>query len=387
MNETLNTVRYLFDDHRGHGARQRWNHRPAATAPIRSDGFPLWRPSRSQHRRHQLPRRSKRRGPRRELCPRQFRIGHRVSRRHRRVRDACTSTSWPRRAYRRPLTSDEQSRFAALYSQAAQPQTVKGYQVTFTVRGGDQLRGPTRCSARRRCSGAGSSAIPRWRRPPRPVFRSRDEELATQLAFFLTDQPPDDTLLAAARRGDAAREPGGARGRAARVSDRARLAARDHRDVPPAQHAAASARRPGQLPFFSPALAADMGIESRKFLDNALWNGNLTDLLLSRTAFLNSTLAADDLHGSPPARRDATSFVQTTLPADQRSGLLTNAGFLTSRPHIRRRNNLSCRAACSSPRSCSACRHPGPDMPGVGRVRSAVDRAAAGRRARRAAGL
>ena len=74
-----------------------------------------------------------------------------------------------------------------------------------------------------------------------------------------------------------------------------------------------------------------MGVEARKFLDNALWNGILTDLLLSRTAFLNSTLATN-VYGVPvPGGATATSFVQTTLPADQRSGLLTNAGFLTTR--------------------------------------------------------
>ena len=74
-----------------------------------------------------------------------------------------------------------------------------------------------------------------------------------------------------------------------------------------------------------------MGIEARKFLDNALWNGNLTDLLLSRTAFLNTSLAANIYEVPVPAGATATSFVQTTLPADQRSGLLTNAAFLTAR--------------------------------------------------------
>src|SRR5262249_46171853 len=70
---------------------------------------------------------------------------------------------------------------------------------------------------------------------------------------------------------------------------------------------------------------------ARMFLDNALWNGNLTDLLLSQTTFLNSNLASNIYAVPVPTGASASNFVQTALPADRRSGLLTNAGFLTSR--------------------------------------------------------
>jgi hypothetical protein len=87
---------------------------------------------------------------------------------------------------------------------------------------------------------------------------------------------------------------------------------------------------PNQFPLFTPALAADMGVETRKFLDQTLWNGDLTDLLLSRTAFVNTSLAANIYGITVPSGATTTNFVQTTLPAPQRSGLLTNAGFLTA---------------------------------------------------------
>ena len=50
---------------------------------------------------------------------------------------------------------------------------------------------------------------------------------------------------------------------------------------------------PAKFPIFSAGLLADMRTEAQKFLDNALWNGNLTDLLLSRTTFLSTGLASN----------------------------------------------------------------------------------------------
>ena len=51
-------------------------------------------------------------------------------------------------------------------------------------------------------------------------------------------------------------------------------------------------------------------------------------MLTSRTTYLNSTLAR--IYGVPaPTGATATTFVRATLPAAERSGLLTNAGFLT----------------------------------------------------------
>ena len=87
------------------------------------------------------------------------------------------------------------------------------------------------------------------------------------------------------------------------------------------------------------------------------------DLLLSRTAFLNTTLAANVYGVAVPAGATTTTFVRTTLPADQRSGLLTNAGFLTVHAAPTGRA-CWCRAACSSPRCCSACRIRGPTRAG-----------------------
>ena len=56
------------------------------------------------------------------------------------------------------------------------------------------------------------------------------------------------------------------------------------------------------------------------------------DLITSQKAFVNTQPRDDDLQGpgARRARRRRTSS-QTTLPADQRAGMLTNAGFITTR--------------------------------------------------------
>ena len=156
---------------RGRGARQRRNHRhggrqhrpaPTVSAAGRAAG--------SQHHGHQLPPARSDRGPRRELRARQFRVGHRVSDRHRRVRDARTSTSW-----RRERTGGSSRPTSSPGSRRSTPSCARRRRSRGTRSRSPSRKPPAtrsaRCWARRRCSGAGSSAIPRWPRP-RPAFRS-----------------------------------------------------------------------------------------------------------------------------------------------------------------------------------------------------------------------
>ena len=279
--------------------------------------------------------------------------------------DACARAYLDKlapRAYRRPLTSDEQSRFAALYAKLRAPQTVQGYEVTFTVEEATSY-------AVRALLGS-PQMLWRWELGV-PAMASAapagiplsDDELATQLAFFLTDQPPDDTLLAAARAGTL-RANLAAHVDALLASPTARGWLRGiietYLQLNTLPEVRVDADKP---PFFSPALAADLGIESRMFLDDALWSGNLTDLLLSRRAFLNSNLATMVYMVPAPPGATPTSFVQTTLPADLRSGLLTNAALLTTRPNIQANNFVVPRGLLVS--TVLLCMpHPGPDMPG-----------------------
>jgi hypothetical protein len=77
-------------------------------------------------------------------------------------------------------------------------------------------------------------------------------------------------------------------------------------------------------------LYADLQMEAHLFLADTLWNATLVDLVTSRKTFLSSNLATM-VYGVPvPDGATSTTFAPAMLPPDQRSGILTNAGFLTT---------------------------------------------------------
>jgi hypothetical protein len=74
-----------------------------------------------------------------------------------------------------------------------------------------------------------------------------------------------------------------------------------------------------------------MAREGELFIDNILWNGGfVTDLVTSRKSFINARIAP--LYGvpEPTVGLDAQRFGPVDLP-ENRSGILTSVGFLTSR--------------------------------------------------------
>jgi hypothetical protein len=234
-------------------------------------------------------------------------------------------------AYRRPLTDAEQTRFTALYNEL-KSQDVNGYAVTTTV------------------EQATSNAINalllspqflwRWEignpqatsTSPPGVYLS-DFELASTLSFFLTDQPPDQALIDAAKAND-----GSLRKNLGTHVDRL-LAQQVTKDW--LTEVIETNYGVNQLPDVSPddqlfpiwgtELMTGMLNEANRFLKNVLFNAPLTDLFLSRTTFLNPQLATEIYKVPVPAGATSTNYVQTTLPSDQRAGILTNAAFVTAR--------------------------------------------------------
>ena len=115
--------------------------------------------------------------------------------------DSCAMTylnALATRAYRRQLTVDEQQRFTGLYN-TLRSQMVKGYAVTnpiekaagYAVWGllmSPQLIWRWEIGGKQTASISGATYL-------------TDDELASQVSFFLTDQPPDDMLLASAKSG------------------------------------------------------------------------------------------------------------------------------------------------------------------------------------------
>ncbi len=159
-------------------------------------------------------------------------------------------------------------------------------------------------------------------------------ELASQMAFFITDAPPDQELLDAAESG-ALTSPETMREQADRLllteaaRENLQAAVFAYFELPSLFSVVID---PAVAPTFTEGLKSSMYRETQLFINHQLWNGSLNDLLLSRTTFVNQGLAT--LYGVayPPAGStpDADGFAKAELDAN-RSGLLSNAGFLTAR--------------------------------------------------------
>jgi hypothetical protein len=232
------------------------------------------------------------------------------------------------KAYRRALTSDEQTRFSNLYSNL-KSQMVNGYQVTTPIEtaAGNVVYAlfMTPQLLWRWELGQATSTSP-------PGVYLTDSELASSLSFFLTDQPPDDMLLADAAAGTLRAHVGQHVDRLLGVQ-----ASRDWLTKVMAMFFFLN-----QLPAAKidatlfPIVAgggifADLQNSSTLFLGDAMWNGKVMDLVTSQKAFVNTNLASMVYMVPVPANATPTNFVETTLDPTTRSGMLTDAGFITSR--------------------------------------------------------
>jgi hypothetical protein len=234
------------------------------------------------------------------------------------------------RAYRRDLTADEQARFTSLYA-TLKSQIVNGYQVTQTVEQATGLAVNALYMTPQmlwlwELGGTATSASP-------PGIYLTDGELASQLSFFMTNQPPDDAILADARTGMLRNNLGAHVDRLLQTqTSRDWLTHIMEMYFKLNQLAAANLIDPVKYPDVSGVgLYVDLQKEANLFLNDAMWNGKVMDFLTSRKTFLNSNLASMIYKVPVPSGATPTDFVATTLPADQRAGMLTNAGFITSR--------------------------------------------------------
>lgn len=237
--------------------------------------------------------------------------------------DACAQqylTGLAQKAYRRPVTADEQTRIGTLYTSALK--TDAGASVSEAVQ----------------------YSVYALLQSPQFLYRTElgndwkadggltPYELASMLSYFLTDNLPDQPLLDAA-----------AQNRLASATD---IAPHVDRIL---QTSAAKQNLEGALvSYFSypnletqviqdAAFTGDMRHsmyrEAELFLQNTLWSSPLSELLVSRKGYVNATLAP--IYGMPQfpppgAVLDANQFAQIDLPPN-RTGLLTQAGFLANR--------------------------------------------------------
>jgi hypothetical protein len=157
-------------------------------------------------------------------------------------------------------------------------------------------------------------------------------ELASQLSYFLTDGPPDPELLAAAAQNALVTEQ-----QIGAHVDRLLALPATRANLQDTVFASFGIARVlsvviDGLPadVFNTGVAASMFRESQLFINQVLWNGGqVSDLATSRKSFINAQLAP--LYGvAPPTQVDADGFGPVDLP-ENRAGVLTSLGFLTSR--------------------------------------------------------
>ena len=158
-------------------------------------------------------------------------------------------------------------------------------------------------------------------------------EIATRMAFLIWTSGPDDALLAAAANDELVSSEQ-IEAQAWRMMDdpRARrgmshflLQWADVRELDMAS------KDVTLYPDFGPEMVDSMKTELELFLDRVVWDldGSMTDLLTSNDTTVDASLA--QVYGVAHPGGDA--WVDVTLPAEQRSGLLTLAAFLADKSH------------------------------------------------------
>jgi hypothetical protein len=231
------------------------------------------------------------------------------------------------RAYRRPLTDAEVSRYVTLFNQ-----------------------GPALLGSMDPFADGAELLITYLLQSPHFLYRTElstavtggkvlldDYEVASRLSYGLANSMPDDQLLAAAAAKKLhTREDVLAHARRLLDSPRGQATLRDfHEQLFHTAGYSAVKRDPTRQPAFTPGLGDAMRQESTSFIDDVVVarNEGVSELLTAKYTFANSKLAA--LYGLPapapaPAAGGPDPFVRVELDPGQRSGLFTQIGFLGS---------------------------------------------------------
>lgn len=226
------------------------------------------------------------------------------------------------RAFRRPLAADEESAYLAFFDQQmAEHNFNVGLQLAmqailqapafiyFPEFGGDPLVDQPELVA------------------------LTGHELAARLSYFLWDTTPDEALLAAATAGDLD-EIAGIEAEVLRMLDdpRARTSLVNfHRQWFDLDKIAEVNPDLATYPEFTPALRTSMRSEIDRFVESTIFDGagTFAALLTSPATTVDTQLAALYKVAAPPP----DTWTDLDLPASERSGILTRAGFLARTAH------------------------------------------------------
>ena len=233
-------------------------------------------------------------------------------------------TGFGKRAFRRPLTAAEVTRYKNLFTTGKTGGTVaSGISLVISA----MLQSPYFLYrvelGEGQANAQGLLPLSGW-------------EVGTRLAYFLTDSTPDDALLAAAEAGKL-KTPEGISAEAQRLltspKSRDTLISFYQQwlgvdDLPIVEKDAKA------YPMFDATVRSAMRDEVLEFVDQVtrLGDGKLTTLLTSNTTWIRGPIYP--LYGLPAQGQAGGSILhKVTLPAEERAGIFTTAGVLAKYGH------------------------------------------------------
>ncbi len=230
-------------------------------------------------------------------------------------------TTFGKLAYRRPVTSDEQTALLALYTQGATGGSFnEGIGLVLEA----MLQSPNFLYT----TELGPSAT------PATMVTSLDPyETASAISYLVLASPPDATLTAAADAGQLA-SPDQIEAQVRRLLTDPRAKAQVQRFVFEwlgIQDVAVATKDPTLYPNFTSTLQQMMAAETAAYAQDVIFNGDgsFNSLMTGQYTFVDKELGA--LYGVGAAQDGVLQRV--TLPAGQRSGLLTQASVMTVYAH------------------------------------------------------
>jgi hypothetical protein len=224
-------------------------------------------------------------------------------------------------AFRRPLEADEQAVFERLFDRTLPAQGFRSAirWVIEAVLQSPQFLSPVD-SFKAPTTETGAVHIGGW-------------EMASRLSYFLWNSMPDETLFAAAERGELARKREvEAQARRMLEDERARGVVRDfHRQWLGLDRFSGVVRNPTDNSGIEKRLPAAWRASLEAFVDQVYWSGSgdLESLFTSPTVFVDADLAT--LYGVSPPGSSGLSAVD--LDARERAGLLTQPGLVALLSH------------------------------------------------------
>jgi hypothetical protein len=233
------------------------------------------------------------------------------------LRDFLTTVG--ARAWRRPLTAAELTKYTGLFTTMVQADTPE---VAFRGVVQALLLSPN-FLFRTELGGGGAAGT---------ATALTEYELASALSYMLSDAPPDPTLVQLAASGRL-HEPATLAAQAKRLlgggPQAAKLVGSFFRQWLQFDALPSLAKDATLFPMYTPELASDLMAENQALLEGVLFDPagdhGMKELLTATYGYVNSRTAP--LYG---VQASGTALVKTNLPAAQRRGLLTQAAFIAA---------------------------------------------------------